>query len=225
MDGYIMLIYDAYFEEIINKINSLIDMIAMNNFWGNAETISNIIVNIVVTLGGILGLLYYRKLKEKQMNAAFSYLTQFQVRLKTLQTLFIEYENQIMERFIPETKRREDADAISSFINEIINEFSRNALETLKFLQESQEQMPASKDWINKYEILIEFLLDAEHLSMPTFYKWIDDDENQLRDRYVKKHKKNLAELLNDIKKEQQKNIKKIFQSKFQTVTEFFKKR
>ena len=80
------------------------------------------------------------------MNAAFSYLTQFQVRLKTLQTLFIEYENQIMERFIPETKRREDADAISSFINEIINEFSRNALETLKFLQESQEQMPASKD-------------------------------------------------------------------------------
>lgn len=159
------------------------------------------------------------------MNAAFSYLTQFQVRLKTLQTLFIEYENQIMERFIPETKRREDADAISSFINEIINEFSRNALETLKFLQESQEQMPASKDWINKYEILIEFLLDAEHLSMPTFYKWIDDDENQLRDRYVKKHKKNLAELLNDIKKEQQKNIKKIFQSKFQKVTEFFKKR
>ena len=210
-----MVIYDAYFEEIINKINSLIDMIAMNNFWGNAETISNIIVNIVVTLGGILGLLYYRKLKEKQMNAAFSYLTQFQVRLKTLQTLFIEYENQIMERFIPETKRREDADAISSFINEIINEFSRNALETLKFLQESQEQMPASKDWINKYEILI----------MHTFYKWIDDDENQLRDRYVKKHKKNLAELLNDIKKEQQKNIKKIFQSKFQKVTEFFKKR
>ena len=60
---------------------------------------------------------------------------------------------------------------------------------------------------------------------MPTFYKWIDDDENQFRDRYVKKHKKNLAELLNDIKKEQQKNIKKIFQSKFQKVTEFFKKR
>ena len=78
---------------------------------------------------------------------------------------------------------------------------------------------------MEKYEILIEFLLDAEHLSMPTFYKWIDDDENQLRDRYVKKHKKNLAELLNDIKKEQQKNIKKIFQSKFQKVTEFFKKR
>ena len=55
-----MVIYDAYFEEIINKINSLIDMIAMNNFWGNAETISNIIVNIVVTLGGIL-----QKIKRK----------------------------------------------------------------------------------------------------------------------------------------------------------------
>ena len=48
--------------------------------------------------------------------------------------------------------------------NEIIDEFSRNALETLKFLQDSQEQMPASKDWIDKYELLIEFLLDAGHL-------------------------------------------------------------
>lgn len=206
-----MLTYDAYFEEIINKINSLMDMIVANNFWSDVETISNIVVNIVVILGGILGLLYYRKLKEKQMNAAFNYLTQLQVRLKTLQTLYISYENQIMERFIPETKRREDADAISSFINEIIVEFSANALETLNFLQKSQEQMPASKDWLVKYEILIEFLLDAEHLSMPTFYKWIDDDKKQLRTVYSQKHKKNLAELLNDIKIEQGKNIKKMF--------------
>lgn len=206
--------YDTYFEEIINKINSLMNMVSVNNFWSNVETISNIVVNIVVVLGGILGLLYYRKLKEKQMNAAFSYLTQLQVRLKTLQTLYISYENQIMERFIPETKRREDADATSSFINEIIDEFSRNALETLKFLQDSQEQMPASKDWIDKYELLIEFLLDAGHLSMPTFYKWIDDDNKQSRTKYIQKHKKNLEELLNDIKAEQEKNIYRMFQNK-----------
>ena len=190
------------------------NMVSVNNFWSNVETISNIVVNIVVVLGGILGLLYYRKLKEKQMNAAFSYLTQLQVRLKTLQTLYISYENQIMERFIPETKRREDADATSSFINEIIDEFSRNALETLKFLQDSQEQMPASKDWIDKYELLIEFLLDAGHLSMPTFYKWIDDDNKQSRTKYIQKHKKNLEELLNDIKAEQEKNIYRMFQNK-----------
>lgn len=206
--------YDTYFEEIINKINNLMNMVSVNNFWSNVETISNIVVNIVVVLGGILGLLYYRKLKEKQMNAAFSYLTQLQVRLKTLQTLYISYENQIMERFIPETKRREDADATSSFINEIIDEFSRNALETLKFLQDSQEQMPASKDWIDKYELLIEFLLDAGHLSMPTFYKWIDDDNKQSRTKYIQKHKKNLEELLNDIKAEQEKNIYRMFQNK-----------
>ena len=206
--------YDTYFEEIINKINNLMNMVSVNNFWSNVETISNIVVNIVVVLGGILGLLYYRKLKEKQMNAAFSYLTQLQVRLKTLQTLYISYENQIMERFIPETKRREDADATSSFINEIIDEFSRNALETLKFLQDSQEQMPASKDWIDKYELLIEFLLDAGHLSMPTFYKWIDDDNKQSRTKYIQKHKKNLEELLHDIKAEQEKNIYRMFQNK-----------
>lgn len=206
-----MFSYDAYFEEIINKINTIIDMIAMNNFLGDVETISNIVVNIVVIIGGILGILYCRKLKEKQINAAFNYLAQLQVRLRTLQTLYNSYENQIMGRFIPETKRREDADATSSFINDIIDEFSRNALETLKFLQNSQEQMPASKDWIDKYDVLIEFLLDAEHLSLHTFFKWIDDDDKQLRTTYLQKHKKNLDELLDDIKSEQEKNIKKIF--------------
>ena len=220
-----MISYDEYFEEVINKINNLNDMIAVNNFWTNAETVSNIVVNAFVILGGVLGLLYYRKLKEKQMNAAFSYLAQLQVRLKTLQTLYISYEDQIMERFIPETKRRVDADSVSSFINEIIDEFSRTALETLKFLQESQEQMPASKEWTDKYEILIEFLLDAEHLSIQTFYKWIDDDKNQLREKYLQKHKKNLAELLSDIKREQEKNIEKMFQSKFQKIVGFFKKK
>ena len=220
-----MISYDESFEEVINKINNLNDMIAVNNFWTNAETVSNIVVNAFVILGGVLGLLYYRKLKEKQMNAAFSYLAQLQVRLKTLQTLYISYEDQIMERFIPETKRRVDADSVSSFINEIIDEFSRTALETLKFLQESQEQMPASKEWTDKYEILIEFLLDAEHLSIQTFYKWIDDDKNQLREKYLQKHKKNLAELLSDIKREQEKNIEKMFQSKFQKIVGFFKKK
>ena len=219
-----MLIYDAYFEEIINKINSLVDMVAVNNFWSDVETISNICVNIIVILGGLLGLLYYRKLKEKQMNAAFSYLTQLQVRLKTLQTLYISYEDQLMERFIPETKRREDADAISSFINEIVDEFSTNALETLKFLQESQEQMPASKDWIEKYEKLIEFLLDAEHLSMHTFYKWIDDDDKQLRGKYLQKHKKNLDDMLSDIKTEQEKNIERMFHTNFQKKIDFLRK-
>lgn len=218
-----MFSYDAYFEEIINKINSIMDMITMNKFLGDVETISNIVVNIVVIIGGILGLLYYRKLKEKQMNAAFSYLAQLQVRLKTLQTLYISYEKQIMKRFIPETKRREDADATSSFINDIIDEFSKSALETLKFLQDSQEQMPASKEWIDKYDILIEFLLDAEHLSMHTFFKWIDDDDNQLRTTYLQKHKKNLTELLNDIKTEQEKNIKKMFQNNLQRLIDFFR--
>lgn len=206
-----MLTYDAYFDEILNKINSLTGMISVNNFWSDVETFSSIMVNIIVILGGILGLLYCKKLKEKQMNATFSYLTQLKVRLQILQTMYATHENEIMERFIPETKRREDACAKSSFINDIVDEFSRNALETLKFLQESQEQMPASKDWVDKYEILIEFLLDAEHLSMHTFYKWIEDDEKQERDSYLQKHKKNLNELLSDIKTEQQKNIKIMF--------------
>lgn len=208
-----MLVNIEYFEEIIHKIDNITEIIEPSTFWGTFETISNICVNVVVVVGGVLGLLYYSKLREKQANAVFSYLTQLQVRIKILYVLYTTYKNQIMERFIPETKRRSEPDSTSSFIDKVITEFAQYASETLDFLKESQEQMPASEDWSNKYEILIEFLLDAEHLSIKTFYKWINDDAGKQREDYVTTHTKNLEKILHDIKTEQGKNIKKMFHS------------
>ncbi len=216
------MIDDKYFEEIISKIDNLTDIVTTNSFLENIEIISNIAVDFVVVLGGVLGFLYLKKLKEKQVNAVFNYLTQLQVRLKKLYTIYVTYEDSIMEHFIPQTKRREEVDGKSSFIDQIVTEFAKNALETLNFLSKSQEQMPASKDWTSKYEILIEFLVDAEHLSIETFYKWIDDDEKKRRQIYAKKHKKNLKGLLNDIREEQEKYVDKLFHKKLQKIRVLF---
>ena len=206
-----MLTNIEYFEEIIHKIDNLTEITKMLNYLDGIETISSIIVNIIVALGGVLGLLYYRKLREKQKNAVFSYLTQLKVRSETLYALYITYEQQIMECFIPETKRRRDLDSTSSFIDKIIDEFSQCAAETLEFLKNSNEQMPASKEWSEEYDILIEFLLDAKHLSMGTYYKWISDDDKEQRKTYAARHKNNLKKILEDITEKQNENISKMF--------------
>lgn len=203
--------YEEYFEKLSSKIDYLTYMLISSNYWDNVESFSNILVNIVVIIGGVVGLLYYKKLKERQSNAVFSYLTQLEVRLKQLQLIYLSYEDYLMERFIPDAKRVEDVNATLTFINKIVKEFANNALETLNFLRKSQEQMPASKDWVVKYDLLIEFLFDAYHLSIENYFKWMSDDEKVLRKQYAEKHKKNLEEILNDIKNEQEKITDKLF--------------
>ena len=46
------------------------------------DTLASIIVSIVVIAGGILGFNYIRKLREKQVDSTFSYLTRLSIRLK-----------------------------------------------------------------------------------------------------------------------------------------------
>lgn len=52
------MIDDKYFEEIISKIDNLTDIVTTNSFLENIEIISNIAVDFVVVLGGVLGFLY-----------------------------------------------------------------------------------------------------------------------------------------------------------------------
>lgn len=177
----------------------------------NIESYTNIIENLIIFVGGIMGIIFWRRLRNKQENAIFSYLTQLQVRIKTLYEIFEQYHTSIMERFLPQTSRRTDITSQTTFIDGIIRSFVTEADETLKFLEKTDDQMPASKNWPQLFNCLIEFLLDAKYLSMDTFYKWPQGNYEQLKDNYYNKHIENLKSILAAIDENQKKIIKHIF--------------
>lgn len=177
----------------------------------NIESYTNIIGNLVIIVGGMMGIIFFRHLRNKQENAIFSYLTQLQVRIKTLYEIFEKYHAPIMERFVPQTSRRTDVTGQTAFIDEIIQNFISTAQETLDFLKKTDNQMPASKNWPELFNCLIEFLLDVKCLSMDTFHKWPQGNCEQLKNDYYNKHKENLEAILKAIDKNQKKIVKRIF--------------
>lgn len=178
----------------------------------DVDTFFNILVNITVILGGILGLNYIRKLQERQIDSIFSYLTRLNIRLKFFHELLITYKDDIMDRFVPESERREiSADRISLVI-EAINHLSENANETLKFLMSEDNQMPAQQGWINCFNIFIEFLIDCEHLNQVAYFKWIaGDDLEEKKQQYYDKNLRNIDNLLDMVYKRQSKLESDIF--------------
>lgn len=211
-----MLVYAAaFFENFFHKIMQGLILIFEYEEMANIESFSNIIVNLIVICGGVIGILYCRQLRDKQMNATFSYLTQLQVRVNKLYNLYSNYGEEIMERYVPKNIRRQDVNAKSSFIDDIIQEFAENAAETLKFLRETGEQMPASREWPFYFSLLLDFLSDAEHLANIQFNKWASDEDIKQKQEYYKKHKENLNNIIQAIDKRQKYLTNKIFRKRF----------
>ena len=111
-------------------------------------------VNIVVTAGGVWGYRYIRNLREKQREATFSYLMRLNVRLKYFYDTLVAYQDEIMERFRPRSKRRGSSVENTIFVEDVINRLAENARETLEFLRNENNQLPAQRGWIKKFNRL-----------------------------------------------------------------------
>lgn len=161
-----------------------------------------IVVNVLVIIGGIVGFSYIKKLREKQKDSTFSYLTKLSVRINCIYHIVINNRNDIAERFINISNRRIPcADKIKSTYN-AIEILSQNASETLKFLMNEDNQIPAQKGWIKSLNLFVDFLIDCEQLKNPTFFKWMNGNENQSDiDKYIEKHIKCMDRLIKMIRK------------------------
>lgn len=178
-------------EPVVESVMSISDVLA------GIDTLVNIIVNIIVIVGGVLGFNYIRKLREKQIDSTFSYLTRLGIRLKYFRELLVTYKDEIMDRFLPEDCRREiSADRIY-IVSNAIKHLSENAKETLIFLRDADDQMPAQKGWINCFYSFIEFLIDCEQLEQATYFKWMNSvDLEEIKNRYYNNVLGNIDQLL-----------------------------
>ena len=149
---------------------------SINDILTNINTFTEIIVNIIVIVGGIVGANYVKKQREKQIDSTFSYLTKLNVRMKIFRELLNTYKDEIIERFLPRECRREISPDRIGIVNDRINYLAKLAEETLEFVKSEDGQMPAQKGWISHFNKFIEFLVDCEQLRQPTYYKWVQTE-------------------------------------------------
>lgn len=189
-------------ENVTETVISIADILAT----------TDIIVNIIVIIGGILGFNYIRKLREKQVDSTFSYLMRLNVRLKYFYEVLDTYKEEIMDCFVPENCRREISANRIHLVANVIKHLSESAQETLEFLMNENNQMPAQEGWTDHLNLFIEFLIDCEQLNQTVYFKW--SDENNLdaqKEKYYTDNLKNIEELIEMVKGRQTKLENKIF--------------
>ena len=169
--------------------------------------IVNIITNIIITIGGIFAIMFFRRLQEKRLDASFSYLSRLKARIHYLLNIFEDYEDEILDRFIPQDKRRPIEASKSLFVNKIIDNFSKYANETLIFLMNADDQFPSGIGWISMYDDFLVFLEDCEKINNEKYYKWASLNG---KEDYSSTHKKNMQDMINLINSYQKDIEKKI---------------
>lgn len=176
---------------------------------------SEILANAIVIVGGILGFNYIWKLRDKQMDSTFSYLTRLNVRLKYFDETLRMYKSDIMDRFIPVNARRETSGDRIPLVEDTIKCLSENAKETLKFLKDENEQMPAQKGWVDHFNCFVEFLLDCERLKHSSYFKWNTSfDLEKEKSKYYEEHTKNISEILKMVEERRRELEGKLFKKK-----------
>lgn len=185
-------------------------IIAIKDVLETFQVFSEIIVNLLLVVTAVVGMSYVLKMRDKQKNTAFSYLSRLHVRLKYYYTALKKYKDEIMERFILEDKRHDVDVSKIDLIDAEISQLAENAQETLAFLKEENDQMPAAADWTEKYNLFVEFLLDFKNLNMSSYYKWEDSEDSEYQ-LYYEKHLNNIERMINDIEKCQKDIEKTIF--------------
>lgn len=174
--------------------------------------ISDILINASILIGGVWAISQIKKLREKRIDSTFSYLLRLQIRLKNLSHIFEKYNDYILDCLTIPTARTCFVDADNAFASKLTTKFSKDASETFKFLMDMDDQIPLDAEWIEHYNVLIDFLevynmmsIDCEH-----YYVWSEDIENN-KTIFYKKHIDNMRWMISRIDDEQKKLGKKIY--------------
>ena len=209
MNTLMIRIYLLVATEAQNSVETVKSGIAWAEMLERVNIGVDILVSIVVAAGGIWGYRYIRNLREKQREATFSYLMRLNVRLKYFHDTLASYPDEIMERFLPRNKRRGSSTDNTVLVEDMIKRLAKNAGETLEFLRNENNQMPAQRGWIEKFNRFVEFLLDFEQIGEEGYFKWVDDGEWE--NSYYSEITKIIDELLKMALDRQVKLEKKMF--------------
>ena len=125
------------------------------------ETLNNLADFVVAIIGGfcaLYGISYLKTLRQKKVEATYSFEIQLYVRITELKES-LDINERLLANLFSTTIRKEWGDSRAAPENQLIRFYS-NCDETLKFIKSASDQMPVYANWMKDYAKLMRFLID-----------------------------------------------------------------
>lgn len=181
------------------------------NYSGNFKDLMQGIFIIVSGILAIKGIRYINLLRKKRVEVVYGYWTHILIRLKAMKTMIKNDHAIINNLFAPRCVEEWTITGAPTSTDNILC-FKTTAEETLEFMKQASDQLPAFKGWSENYQHVVDFIIDI------LFYDITDPNRNfkydkggvDARDEECKKIEGILETMINGIEHEQKSLEKKI---------------
>lgn len=140
--------------EIADGVAQVISWAAVLN---NIDTIVGILISIITGVSIILGMRYLKSLKEKYTVATFTFWSQINVRIVRLYSLLKGEKRFLNNMYPPAVQANWETNNLT---HQRVKEYQDLVKDTLKFLESTDDQMPAYVGWSEDFKEFIQFLTD-----------------------------------------------------------------
>lgn len=192
-----------FFHIIMNEASSI-----------NWLEIVNCIISVVTLLGSAWCIVRVRKLKEKQLDSIFSFLTRLSIRLNIMSDALKKYNDPILVVLYSPKIRSEMVEYDTLYSQSVAKIFLKHSQDTMSFILNTNDQIPLKQGWLDKYNTLIEFLDIYVKTEDEDFFLWYEK-EKKTKDDFYSKHIKNIDEMIKDISDAQREIEKKLSKKGF----------
>ena len=134
----------------------------IKNILENASNINNLTQSLITILGSILaitGIQYLNVLKKKKTEVEFSYWTQLLIRLNQILNR-LNTNEALINNFYSHECRNSWETVGASVRSEDIKDFIDIVQETIEFIKNTPDQIPAYQGWTTDYKTITVFLDD-----------------------------------------------------------------
>lgn len=147
-DIYIFFLNNIF----LRAVSFLIDNIS------NMKDLSYIFLNIVLGVSAYKGLGYLKTFKEKKDAATFTFWMHLRIRMMEIRAWLQDSNSLINHLFTEETRLSWESESPED--EERIKTFQKLVKETICFIKEAPDQIPAYSGWTYDYNKLVNFLND-----------------------------------------------------------------
>ncbi len=145
------------------------------DYIGTIESISLIILNIILGVTAIKGFSYLLDLRDKTLGATFNYFALLKIRIETLKK-FASQTDIFANMCDVDIRSKLGVDVVDE---ELLKELKAMMDELYNFLKSTPDQMPAYPGWTDDIDKLCSFILDAQYFDITNpneKFKFKNDD-------------------------------------------------
>ena len=175
-----------------------------------------VLVGIIAIIGGVVGLLYLNKQRDKRRDASFGYMAQLSVHIQNIKKIFENESDKLLNQLVSSNDRIPWGEfAVPN--HEAITAMFKNRIEqTLDFLMSTNNQMPVYIGWTERMSKFLSFLEDFSFFFNSDGFLWQGDrtEISHKQNEYKRLNIDNMTEMLNDIETYQKAIESKIAQKR-----------